>query len=256
MKPLRIVKISGHELSDANFVAQWAQKVALLRQENDVIVVHGGGRAISELHTQLGVPTVIVEGLRVTNTQSFEIVEMVLSGMTNKMLVRALSAENLPAIGFSGVDANLLIAEKKSHPTTDYGFVGTVVACNPAILHTLLSADYLPVISPVSVGRDGHGYNVNADDAASALAGAMEATQLDFISNVPGVLHHGQTIPQLTYPQTEQLIAEGVISGGMIPKVQAAFAAMQGGVRRVRIVNLAGLAAQAGTVFVAEEGEK
>ncbi|MCB0014880.1 MAG: acetylglutamate kinase [Anaerolineales bacterium] len=246
---MHVIKIGGNELDSQSFLDGLAATIANLNEP--VIVVHGGGQAIAELQSKLGLTTTKVDGLRVTDADSLRVAEMVLSGHANKLLVRALQAAGVNAIGLSGVDAGLLQCEKKQHPTADLGYVGTIVRVNGALLHNLVAQGLTPVISPISVGADHHAYNVNADEAATAVAAALPADLLDFVSNVPGVLQADQLIPQLTPAATQTLIDDGVIHGGMIPKVGAALSALEAGVAQVRIVNLAGLANGAGTRFTA-----
>jgi acetylglutamate kinase len=173
----------------------------------------------------------------------------VLSGQANKQIVAALLAAGVDAVGLSGVDGGLLRCQKKQHPTADLGFVGTITQVRARVIRSLWEQGITAVLSPISLGEDGQIYNVNADEAAGAVALAINARLLDFISNVPGVLLEGQVIPQLTLVQAEKLISEGIVSGGMIPKVQAALTAVASGVPQARIVNLAGLATAGGTVF-------
>ncbi len=252
---MRVIKIGGNELDSQSFLDGLATTIANLNEP--VIVVHGGGQAIAELQGKLGLITTKVDGLRVTDNDSLRVAEMVLSGHANKLLVRALQAAVVNKttfrgrIGLSGVDAGLLQCEKKKHPTADLGYVGTIVRVNGTLLHNLVAQGLTPVISPISVGADHHAYNVNADEAATAVAAALPADLLDFVSNVPGVLQADQLIPQLTPATTQTLIDDGVIHGGMIPKVGAALSALEAGVAQVRIVNLAGLANGAGTRFTA-----
>ncbi len=244
---MRVLKVGGNELADADFLNGLAAVVAALDEQ--MVIVHGGGRAITDLSTQLGLPVRRVDGLRVTSARSMMVTEMVLSGQSNKIVVRALLTGGVRAVGISGVDGGLLAAEKKIHPVRDLGYVGTVVGVNTTVLQALLTAGLTPVVSPISLGSDGHSYNVNADEAATAIAAALGATQLGFISNVPGVLHDDAVIPTLTQPETERLITDGVISGGMIPKVKSALEAVEKGVARARITNLGGLQTGGGTVF-------
>jgi acetylglutamate kinase len=179
------------------------------------------------------------------------VAQMVLSGSTNKMLVAALMAAGVTAVGLSGVDGGLLRCVKKQVAGDGLGLVGTVVGVNAALLQQLAAQGVVPVVSPISLGIDGQIYNVNADEAASAIAAALGAGLLSFVSNVPGVLDGaGQPLPVLSAATTEQLIAAGVIHGGMVPKVRAALAGLQQGVARARIVDLQGLGNGGGTVFV------
>jgi acetylglutamate kinase len=244
---MRVLKIGGNELDDGDFLRGLAQAVAAAAEP--VIIVHGGGRAIADLQTRLGLSPLKVDGLRVTDGPSLTVAQMVLSGQANKQIVAALVAAGVDAVGLSGVDRGLLRCRKKEHPTADLGFVGEIVEVRAGILQQLVAQGVTPVISPISLGYDGQIYNVNADTAAGVIAQAVHATVLDFISNVPGVLHQGCVIPALTAAESEQLIAVSVIHDGMVPKVRAALEAIACGVSCARIVNLAGLAQSAGTRF-------
>jgi acetylglutamate kinase len=213
------------------------------------VIVHGGGRAIAGLQAQLGLNPVKVDGLRVTDRESLLVAEMALSGQANKMIVKALLAAGVDAIGISGVDGGLLRCQKKSHPTADLGYVGQIDSVRADLLHGLMQQGLTVVVSPISLGWDGSSYNVNADEAASAAAAALHADLLNFISNVPGVLANGRILPTLTTQQTETLITNGVITDGMVPKVRAALDAVAQGVSQARIVNLTGLLQDGGTRF-------
>ncbi len=250
---MRILKIGGNELSDPAFLQQLGETIARLQEPAalPVVVVHGGGKGIARLQEKLGLETVKVDGLRVTDLASLNVAEMVLSGQSNKIVVKALLEAGVDAVGLSGVDGGLLRCRKKAHPTADLGYVGEIVAVRRDLLQKMMAVELTVVLSPISLGLDGLTYNVNADEAAGAVATACAAEELTFVSNVPGVLHDGLVLPQLTAPQVEELIAEGVISAGMIPKVRAALQAIERGVARARIVNLAGLLQDGGTTFVA-----
>jgi acetylglutamate kinase len=245
---MQLLKIGGNELSDPGFLEQLAAIVA--RIEEPVVIVHGGGQAIADMQARLGLRQVKVDGLRVTDAESLAVSQMVLSGQANKIIVATLLVAGVHAIGLSGVDGGLLRCVKKQHPMVDLGFVGQIVEVYPAILMSLIAQGVTPVISPISLGLDGQVYNVNADEAAGALAMALNARVLNFISNVPAVLDmNQQPISSLTPGQTEQLIESGVINGGMVPKVKAAIAVIDQGVPSARIVNLSGFEAGSGTIF-------
>lgn len=250
---MRVLKIGGNELSDAGFVEMLGANVAHLQAEtgSPLVIVHGGGRAIAGLQAQLGLETVKVDGLRVTDLESLNVAQMVLSGHSNKIVVKGLLAAGVDALGVSGVDGGLLRCRKKEHATADLGYVGEIVEVRRDLLETLMGIGVTVVLSPISLGLDGLTYNVNADEAAAAAALACEAEELVFISNVPGVLHEGVVIPVLTARQVEAHIEDGTIAGGMIPKVRSALQAVESGVARARIVNLAGLLANGGTIIVA-----
>lgn len=248
---MRVIKISGHQLDDGEYLAGFARSVAVLAEP--VVVVHGGGRAIADLQARFGLPVEKVDGLRVTDAASMELVEMALSAQVNKRVVRALLAAGVDALGLSGVDGGLLRCRKKLHAGADLGYVGEICAVRAPLLQRLLAAGFVPVVSPVSLGEDdGAAYNVNADEGAMAVAAALGADQLDFISNVPGVLVQGQVVSYLSPAATLGLIADGVVLGGMIPKVRAALDALDRGVRQARIVDLPGLASDGGTCFGTE----
>ena len=253
---MRVVKIGGNELSSPDFVTLLGATVSRLLSEmgSPPVIVHGGGRAIAHLQAQLGLETVKVDGLRVTDQASLDVAEMVLSGYSNKIVVKALLAAGVDALGVSGVDGGLLRCRKKEHPAADLGYVGEIVEVRRDLLQKLMGTGVVVVLSPISLGLDGQTYNVNADEAAAATALVCEAEELVFVSNVPGVLQDGAVIPLLTAEEVEAAIKDGTISGGMIPKVRSALQAMESGVARVRIVNLAGLLANGGTTIVAGDG--
>lgn len=248
---MQVIKVGGNELDEVLFRQRLATAVSALHEP--VVIVHGGGKAIADMQQRLGLQPVKVDGVRVTDAASLEVAQMVLSGHANKLIVSALLAAGVEAMGISGVDGGLLRCHKKQHATVDLGYVGEVVSVHTRILQTLLAAGITPVVSPISLGvADGQIYNVNADDAASAVARALKAELLTFVSNVPGVLdHQGQLISALTAQQTEDLIHSGVIHGGMIPKVRAALQVIGEDVAQARIVDLAGLSVHSGTLFMA-----
>jgi acetylglutamate kinase len=242
-----IIKVGGNELDDPAFLDGLVGAIGWLKEDHRVVLVHGGGKEIAAWQERLGLTPRFIEGLRVTDDQSIAVAEMVLSGRTNKLLVARCLRSGILATGLSGVDGGLLIVEKMTHPAGDLGWVGRIVGSDPLVLRALLSAGFVPVVSPISLGRDGRSYNVNADQAAQAIAVALGASALFFVSNVPGVRANGQVVGSLTVAQAEGWIADGTINGGMIPKVRAALAAVGAGVRRAVITNLAGLRENTGT---------
>ncbi len=244
---MQVYKIGGNELSDPAFLAGLAVVVAAA--DEPIAIVHGGGKAIADLQARLGLETVKVDGLRVTDADSLAAAQMVLSGQANKLIVTALLAAGVDAVGLSGVDGGLLRCQKKRHPTADLGFVGEIVQVRAELVEMLMGRGITAVISPISLGLDGQVYNVNADEAASAVALALGADTLHFISNVPGVIYKGDVMVELTPSQTEEFIARGVIRDGMVPKVRAALEAIGQGVPQARIGNLDGLKQGVGTVF-------
>jgi acetylglutamate kinase len=244
-----VLKVGGNEIDDPEFLAGFARAIAALSETP--IVVHGGGKEIADLQTKLGLTPRFVDGLRVTDEASLAVVEMVLSGRVNKRVVAALLGAGVDAIGLSGVDRGLVRAEKMTHPAGDLGRVGRVVSVRAGALRELADQRVVPVLSPISLGDDGP-YNVNADSVASAVARALGAEAVVFVTNVPGVLREGQVIATLSSREAEALIEEKVVNGGMIPKVRAALDALSGGTRAARITNLAGLVNGGGTLLEAE----
>ncbi|MFQ6058939.1 MAG: acetylglutamate kinase [Anaerolineae bacterium] len=242
-----VIKIGGKEVDNPHFLAQLAEVIRTM--EARPVVVHGGGREIARLQERLGIKPRFVEGLRVTDEASLELVQMVLSGLVNKRLVAHLVAAGVEALGLSGVDLGLIRVERMRHPRGDLGRVGQIVEVRGQVLADLLARGIVPVVSPVSLGRDGLTYNVNADHAGLAIARAIGAASLVFVTDVPGVLIEGRVVGQLTATEAGELIASGVIAGGMVPKVRSALEAVADGVQ-ARITDLAGLGQGGGTTFV------
>lgn len=247
----RVIKIGGNEMNSPGFLEELARQISRLSASagESLLLVHGGGQEIAALQTRLGIEPIKIDGLRVTDAESLAVAQMVLSGHTNKAIVKAMLAAGLDAAGFSGVDGALLRCRKKQHPTADLGWVGEIVGVRAEFLSHFAVQGIIPVISPISLGEDGQTYNVNADEAAGAIAHAVGAGVLDFVSNVPGVLKNGRLLSDLMPSQAEALIGQGIINDGMIPKVRTALDAIARGVPRVRIVNLSGLSSGGGTVF-------
>lgn len=244
--PVIVVKIGGNDLETPGFVEQLAQTVAALVQHTPLVIVHGGGKSVSQMQQRLGLEPVYLNGQRVTDAASLDVVEMMLSGLVNKRLTLALLQHGVDALGMSGVDRGLLRVE----PVPEMGRVGRIVAVRADVLRDLCVQGIVPVVSPVSLGADGR-YNVNADHAAGAIAAALDAEVATFLTNVPGVRVGASVAPVLTAAEAQQLISTGVINGGMIPKVTAALDAVAQGVRRAVITDLPGLSAGSGTVFTA-----
>lgn len=242
-----VLKVGGNELDDPRFLDGFARAVAAI---GDVpIVVHGGGKEIADLQVKFGLVPHFIDGLRVTDEPSLAITEMVLSGRVNKRIVAALLNAGVDAIGLSGVDRGMIRVEKMLHPAGDLGRVGRVVDVRGDVLCDLVERGIVPVVSPISLGSDGP-YNVNADSVACAIAGAVDADAVVFVTNVRGVMQDSQVIASLTASQAEGLIKSQVIRGGMIPKVRAALSAVSCGVRAARITDLNGLAGGSGTLVV------
>ena len=242
-----VIKIGGNDLDDVQFVEGLVQAIKALARP--VILVHGGGKEISAMQTRLGLQPRYVEGLRVTDDEALAVTQMILSGLVNKRLVAALLAAGVDALGLSGVDRAVVQAEKMEHPTGDLGWVGRIVSVRAEVLMELLKAGVTPVLAPLCWGSGGYIYNVNADHVAEAVARAVAAEALVFVSNVPGVLVGGRPVAYLSPEQVNAWIADGTISGGMIPKVRSALTALERGVAAVRITDLQGLLQGTGTVI-------
>lgn len=261
MEGITVIKVGGAELQEGPVLEELLAELVRRATEARLVVVHGGGTEIADLQRRLGLQPSFVEGLRVTDGESLRVAQMVLSGLVNKRLAARLVARGVRALGISGVDGGLLRAQRLCHPKGDLGFVGEVMCVEVSCLLDLLEDGFVPVVSPISLGEGGCAYNVNADHAALALAGALRAQELIFLTDVPGVLagvpvgapdgeRDGDVLPELTAAEAERLIEAGVVTGGMIPKVRSALEAVASGVAGARITNLAGLAAGGGTLVV------
>ena len=236
----RVIKVGGRPQRDLTLPSALAAVHRL--NPGSLVIVHGGGDEVSTLQRLYGALADFKAGRRVTSVLDLEIIRMALSGSANKRLTSALVGEGVPALGLSGEDAALLSATPLD-PSL-YGFVGVPAEVNVALLEHLLAGGYLPVVSPVSRCTDpaeGPTLNVNGDDAASAIAVAMEAHELLFVSDVAGVLVNGIPVPLLAPDEAQRLIDHGTAQGGMSAKLQAALAALEGGVERVRISDIAAI---------------
>ncbi len=240
-----VLKIGGNEIDQPEFLSGLASAVRGMNGPG--VIVHGGGKEIAQALARHGLDFEMVDGIRATSSAAMAVVEQVLSGAVNKRLVRQLNMAGVPAIGLSGVDLGLLETQPLRSGGRDLGRVGEVVRVRADVLHVLLNQGWFPVVSPVSVDQtDRQPTNVNADLAALAVAAALQAGELIFVSNVPGVLIDGDVVPQLTPTDVETHINSGTIAGGMVPKVRSAVEALER-VRAVRITNLAGLQTNGGT---------
>jgi acetylglutamate kinase len=244
-----VLKVGGNELDDADFLHGLARAVqAVMAEGHFPVIVHGGGKAVTELGERLGIQEQRIEGLRVTDEASLDVAEMVLSGLINKRVVRTLVAAGVRAAGISGVDDGTIYVEKMWHPLGDLGRVGEIQDVDDHLLRALIAAEIVPVVSPISFGAlDALSYNVNADHAATAIAAKLGAIKLVFISNVPGILVAGRVVRAVTSGQAEAWIDEGIIFGGMIPKVRSAIEAVRNGIAQAVITNLAGVQDGTGT---------
>ena len=244
-----VVKYGGHAMGDPALGKAFARDITLLRLAGVLpVVVHGGGPQIGTMLDRLGIKSEFRNGLRVTDKATVEIVEMVLAGSINKEIVHLINAEGGKAVGLCGKDGNMVTAEKLQRRVRDpnsaieqildLGFVGEPAEVNPTVLRLVMKEELIPVVAPVAPGVDGETYNINADTFAGAIAGALDAKRLLFLTDVPGVLDaNGKLIKELTVSQARALIEDGTISGGMIPKVETCIEALERGVEGVVILN-------------------
>jgi len=233
-----VVKIGGAALEDPATLRKCAKAVAELAQDGHrVAVVHGGGSALTRVLKQLGKKSEFVGGLRVTDAETRDVALMVLGGMVNKKMVAAIQSAGMPAVGFCGGDGMTFRARKKITAGNDLGYVGEICFAEPCWIEALWQQGGIPVLASLALGADGEYYNVNADEMAAACASACHANALIFLTDVPGVKDaEGSVIPWLNTKQAEDLVAHSVISGGMLPKLQACKKALKQGVGRVRIL--------------------
>jgi acetylglutamate kinase len=244
-----VVKYGGHAMGSAELAEAFARDIVLFKQVGiNPVVVHGGGPQIKSMLDRLKIKSEFVEGLRVTDSATVEIVEMVLAGNINKQIVSAIHAVGGRAVGLSGKDAQLIEATKLTRTrrdpessierVLDLGFVGQPVRIRTAVLEVFAGSEIVPVIAPIGYGADGHTYNINADTAAGAIAAALQARKLVLLTDVAGVLDaEGALISELSASEARRLMADGTVSGGMIPKLETCLAALDGGVRAVHILD-------------------
>jgi len=244
-----VVKYGGHAMGDEHLAREFARDVVLLEQTAiNPVVVHGGGPQIEAMLKRVGVESQYAAGLRITDEKTLEIVEMVLSGLINKQMVGYINAAGGKAIGLSGKDGNMLIARKltrtvvdpDSHieKVVDLGLVGEPDKVDVTVLTQILGREIIPVLAPVAAAANGGTFNVNADTFAGAIAGALKAKRLLLLTDVPGVLDKSKNlIKQLSADDARRLIADGTISGGMIPKVETCIEALERGVEGVVILD-------------------
>ena len=238
-----VIKYGGHAMGDANLSLNFARDVVLIKQVGiNPIVVHGGGPQIGAMLNRLRIESTFVDGLRVTDRATVEVVEMVLSGTINKQIVTTIGTAGGKAIGISGKDGRLIEARKlecrRAGVPQDLGFVGEPVKVNAELLDSLARLAVIPVIAPIGIGADGETYNINADSAAGAVAAAVNARKLLMLTDVSGVLNtEGELIAALSAAEAHRLIASGTIEGGMIPKVETCLDAVAHGVGAAHILD-------------------
>src|SRR5271155_5852910 len=243
------VKYGGHAMGEENLAIQFGRDIALLKQVGiNPVVVHGGGPQINAMLKRLAIQSTFIDGLRVTDAAMVEVVEMVLAGTVNKYVAGLITKAGALAVGICGKDGGLVRAKKlertKRDPDShieqvlDLGFVGEPVEIDVRVIHALTGGGLIPVIAPVGLGLDGQTYNINADTVAGAIAGALQATRLLMLTDVAGVLDADKKlIPEMTVAQVEAGIASGMISGGMIPKVETCIHAVRNGARGAVILD-------------------
>ena len=244
-----VIKYGGHAMGDDALAADFARDVVLLKQVGiNPVVVHGGGPQIGAMLQRLKIKSEFIDGLRVTDAATVEIVEMVLSGQINKQIVSSISAAGGRAVGLSGKDGGLIKARRLTRTTrdpdsniekvVDLGFVGEPEHIDPHILNTLRSTDIIPVIAPVGMDAAGQTFNINADTVAGAVAGALSATRMLLLTDVEGVLDkQRRLIPEMTITQARGYRADGTITGGMIPKVETCIEAVEAGAEGAVIID-------------------
>ncbi len=234
-----VIKYGGHAMADPDLRASFARDVVLLEAIGvRPVVVHGGGPQIEALLRRLGRESTFVDGRRVTDDATMEVVEMVLGGRVNREIVELVNRAGGRAVGLTGNDGSMLQVKKRLVEGRDLGRVGEVVAVDPGPILAVTQAGYVPVVAPLGVDAAGTTYNVNADEAAGALARALSAEKLILLTDVPGVQDEtGRLISRLTREEVRKRIAEGTIRGGMIPKVECCLDALAGGVERTHIID-------------------
>ncbi|MBT4989434.1 MAG: acetylglutamate kinase [Rickettsiales bacterium] len=243
-----VIKIGGSAMGDPKVIEEFAKDVTLLKQIGvNPIIVHGGGTQIGEMLNKLKIKSEFIDGLRVTDRQTVDIVEMVLSGSINKEIVTAINKQGGQAVGISGKDANLIIAQKLQktrrdsdsniEKILDLGFVGEPVTINPEILYTLDESELIPVIAPIGISKDGQTYNINADTVAGKIASSLNAYKLIVLSDVDGIYNGDKLVNSINIAEINSLIKKKVISAGMIPKTRTCIEALENGVNSAHILN-------------------
>lgn len=243
-----VVKYGGNAMTDPELESSFARDVVLLKTVGlHPVVVHGGGPQVDSLLKELGRQSDRIDGMRVTNKSTMDVVEMVLGGSVNKSIVSLINKHGGRAIGLTGKDANLIRAKKLlmnkvdeqgNDSEIDLGFVGEVVSVNKDVIMMLIASNFIPVIAPIGVDNEGNSYNINADLVAGKVAEFIQAEKLMLLTNIKGVLNkEGKVVTGLTPKKVDEMIADGTISGGMIPKIQCALEAVRGGVKSAVIVD-------------------
>ena len=244
-----VIKYGGAAMADEKLKSGFARDIVLLKLVGiNPVVVHGGGPQIGQLLERIGKETQFIEGMRVTDSETMDVVEMVLGGLVNKQIVNLINHHGGSAVGLTGKDGGLIEATKltisrngvsvDTPEIIELGFVGEVKSIDSSVVHMLISGDFIPVIAPIGVGEDGLSYNINADLVAGKVAENLQAENLILLTNTPGVLDSsGKLLTGLTVTEVEQLVESKVIEGGMLPKVRCALSAVNAGVKSARIID-------------------
>ncbi len=241
-----VVKYGGNAMTEEVLKQSFARDIVMMKLVGiNPVVVHGGGPQIGELLDKLGIESRFVNGMRVTDAATMDVVQMVLGGLVNQEIVSLINTNGGRAVGVTGKDGSLIRARQlemepalNASEIIDIGHVGEITAINTDILTTLTTSQFIPVIAPIGVGEDGESFNINADIVAGKIAEALQAEKLVLLTNTPGILDaNGATISAITKPQVESLIADATINEGMLPKVQCALDAVGAGVRSVQIID-------------------
>lgn len=237
-----VIKYGGAALVNEEIKNTLIQDIALMKYVGfKPVVVHGGGPEINQMLERLGIKSEFVNGLRITDEDTMEVVEMVLAGKVNKKIVTEITLQGTPAVGLSGKDAGLLKVKKQEPEGRDIGFVGEVTDVDVNLINTLLNSGFIPVISPIGIDESGQTYNINADYVAVKIAGALEAQKLVFLTDVSGLLSDvndaGSVITRIKESRIRELLADGTITGGMIPKIECCMAGVDAGVAHVHILD-------------------
>ena len=239
-----VIKFGGNAMVDEELKSSFARDIVLLKQVGvNPIIVHGGGPQIGKLLKQIGKESRFIEGMRVTDNETMDVVEMVLGGLINKQIVSLINRHGGHAVGLTGKDGGMISARKimlsqSDADSNDLGQVGEVESIDPSVVQMLDTGDFIPVIAPIGVGKDGTSYNINADLVAGKLASVLGAQKLLLLTNTPGVLDPGgKLLTGIDATETERLIEQGVIHGGMLPKVRCALEAVKSGVKTSHIID-------------------
>lgn len=234
-----VVKYGGNAMTDPALQQSFARDIVLLKQVGiNPVVIHGGGPQIGNLLKQIGKESHFVDGMRVTDAETMDVVQMVLGGLVNKQIVNMINQAGGRAIGLTGKDGNMIIARKMEHPEVDLGHVGEVIEIDASVVKMLEEDRFIPVIAPIGVGRDGTSYNINADIVAGKMAEVLNAERLLLLTNTPGVLNKVGTLLEILSQQNIQdLIMDGTIQGGMLPKLTCATDAIAAGAKSASIID-------------------